>query len=553
MTRGMIYKLIFILLLIAFAVILIAPTVGEKSMRIDLAPDATAAQLDTVRKRFPADQYSIVTEETSLTVVGRNITDAVMNEVRNYPGVATAVILPHWAENAVMAKKINLGLDLQGGMHLVMQADFKKIESKSPDGAKLTEKEKTELTQQALELIRNRIDKFGVAEPSIRPRGNEAIEIQLPGVRDPRAVKRAIGTTGRVEYRLVDDEYSGKAAEWLSRNYREEALPEDVAAQEKLLVDMAAGIQLPGRLELLFQWDRKKDTKKIIPSYPVALSREVALAGNDISKAWIGQDEYGGLAVHFTTTAEGASKFADVTSKKNWTKRLAIVIDDKVRSAPRLNVQITSGQAMISGNFTYEEVNTLTRIIKEGALPVDLNIIEERTVGPSLGQDAIEGGVKAALIGIGGIMLFILLYYRLSGIIANVGLILNAIFMLAILSWLGFTLTLPGIAGVILTIGMAVDANVIIFERIKEELRAGKSVRMAISLGYERAFWTIFDANMTTLISAFILVQFGTGPIKGFAVTLTIGLLSSMFVVLYITRYIFELLSLNKKLKKLSI
>ncbi len=553
MTRGMIYKLIFILLLIAFAVILIAPTVGEKSMRIDLAPGATAEQLDTVRKRFPADQYSIVTEEASLTVVGRNITDAVMNEVRNYPGVATAVILPHWAENAVMAKKINLGLDLQGGMHLVMQADFKKIESKSPDGTKLTEKEKTELTQQALELIRNRIDKFGVAEPSIRPRGNEAIEIQLPGVRDPRAVKRAIGTTGRVEYRLVDDEYSGKAAEWLSRNYREEALPEDVAAQEKLLADMTAGIQLPGRLELLFQWDRKKDTKKIIPSYPVALSREVALAGNDISKAWIGQDEYGGLAVHFTTTAEGASKFADVTSKKNWTKRLAIVIDDKVRSAPRLNVQITSGQAMISGNFTYEEVNTLTRIIKEGALPVDLNIIEERTVGPSLGQDAIEGGVKAALIGIGGIMLFILLYYRLSGIIANVGLILNAIFMLAILSWLGFTLTLPGIAGVILTIGMAVDANVIIFERIKEELRAGKSVRMAISLGYERAFWTIFDANMTTLISAFILVQFGTGPIKGFAVTLTIGLLSSMFVVLYITRYIFELLSLNKKLKKLSI
>ncbi|MBN2079206.1 MAG: protein translocase subunit SecD [Spirochaetes bacterium] len=553
MTRGMIYKLIFILLLIAFSVVLITPTVGEKRMRIDIAPDATTEQLDAIRTRFPADEYAIETEETSLTIVGRNITDAVMNEMRNFPGVATAVILPHWAENAVMAKKINLGLDLQGGMHLVMQADFKKIESKSPEGTKLTEKEKTELTQQALELIRNRIDKFGVAEPSIRPRGNEAIEIQLPGVRDPRAVKRAIGTTGRVEYRLVDDEYSGKAAEWLSRNYKDEALPEDVAAQDKLLADMTAGIQLPARLELLFQWDRKKDAKKIIPVYPVALSREVALAGNDISKAWIGQDEYGGMAVHFTTTAEGATKFADVTSKKNWTKRLAIVIDDKVRSAPRLNVQITSGQAMISGNFTYEEVNTLTRIIKEGALPVDLNIIEERTVGPSLGQDAIEGGVKAALIGIGGIMLFILLYYRLSGIIANVGLLLNAIFMLAILSWLGFTLTLPGIAGVILTIGMAVDANVIIFERIKEELRAGKSVRMAISMGYERAFWTIFDANMTTLISAFILVQFGTGPIKGFAVTLTIGLLSSMFVVLYITRYFFELLSLNKKLKKLSI
>ncbi|TFH41330.1 MAG: hypothetical protein E4G96_05725 [Chrysiogenales bacterium] len=423
----MIYKLIFILLLIAFSVMLILPTIGEKRMRIDLAADATAGQIDELKKRFPAGEYDIESKETAITVVGRNITDAVMNDIRNHPGVSNAVILQHWAEGAFMAKKINLGLDLQGGMHLVLQADFKKIESKSPDKKKLTEKEKTELTQQALELIRNRIDKFGVAEPSIRPRGNEAIEIQLPGVKDPRAVKRAIGTTGQVEYRLVDDEYSGKAAEWLSRNYRDQSLPEDAASQNKLLADMSVGIELPARLELLFNWDRKKDTNKIIPAYPVALVREVALAGSDISKAWIGQDEYGSLAVHFTTTAEGATKFADVTSKKNWTKRLAIVIDDKVRSAPRLNVQITSGQAMISGNFTIEEVNTLTRIIKEGALPVDLNIIEERTVGPSLGQDAIEGGVKAAIVGLGGIMLFILFYYKLAGLIANVGLILNTI------------------------------------------------------------------------------------------------------------------------------
>jgi preprotein translocase subunit SecD len=555
MTRGMIYKLIFILLLIGFSIVLILPTFGEKTLRITMNSDATAEQIDTVKKRFPAPGCALTQKGQTITVIasGGNITDAVMNDIRTFPGVRNAVVLKHWAENAFMAKKINLGLDLQGGMHLVMQADFKKIETRSVDKKKLSDKDKTDLTQQALELIRNRIDKFGVAEPSIRPRGADQIEIQLPGVKDPNAVKKAIGTTGQVEYRLVDDDYTAKAGEWLRMNFKGKALPDDLESQDKLLVDIASGLQLPNNREVLYYWDRKKDSKKIMPMYPIILLKDVAIAGSDISKAWIGQDEYGGLAVHFTTTAEGATKFADVTAKKNWGKKLAIVIDNKVRSAPRLNVQITSGQAMINGNFTYEEVNTLTRIIKEGALPVDLNVIEERTVGPSLGQDSIQAGVKAGMLGIGAIMIFMLLYYKLSGFIANVGLLLNTIFLLAILSWLGFTLTLPGIAGIILTIGMAVDANVIIYERIKEELRSGKSVRMAISLGFDRAFWAIFDSNLTTLLSAFVLAQFGTGPIKGFAVTLTIGLIASMFVSLYITRFIYETISLNKKIKKLSI
>ena len=199
-----------------------------------------------------------------------------------------------------------------------------------------------------------------------------------------------------MEYRLVDDDYTNKAGAWVQQNYKRKTLPEEAEKLDKLLFDIADGIKLPRDREVLYYWDRLKDTNKIVAQYPIVLMREVAIAGIDISKAWIGQDEYGGLAVHFTTTADGATKFADVTAKKNWGKKLAIVIDDKVRSAPRLNVQITSGQAMINGNFTYDEVNTLTRIIKEGALPVDLNIIEERTVGPSLGQDSIESGVKAA-------------------------------------------------------------------------------------------------------------------------------------------------------------
>jgi preprotein translocase subunit SecD len=555
MTRGMVYKLIFILLLIAFSIILVLPTVGERTMRIAMNSDATVEQVNAVKEKFPATTYTLIQKGNVITVTGsgRNLNDAVMNDVRTFPGIMNAVMLKHWAEDLVLAKKINLGLDLQGGMHLVLQADFNKIESKSVDKKKLSEKEKTELTHQALELIRNRIDKFGVAEPSIRPRGSDAIELQLPGVKDPRAVKKAIGTTGQVEYRLVDEEYSNKARVWIQQNFHEKKLPEDTDRLDKLLTDITAGIKLPRNLEALWDWERPRDTQKLIPVYPIVLQRQVAIAGTDISKAWIGNDEYGGLAVHFTTTAEGATKFADVTAKKNWGKRLAIVIDDKVRSAPKLNVQITSGQAMISGSFTYEEVNTLTRIIKEGALPVDLRIIEERTVGPSLGQDSIESGIKAVLLGLAAVMIFMILYYKVAGLIADIGLMLNTIFQVAILSWLGFTLTLPGIAGIILTVGMAVDANVLIYERMKEELRSGKSVRMAVSLGFDRAFWAIFDSNLTTLISAFVLAQFGTGPIKGFAVTLTIGLIASMFVALYITRFTYEMISLNKKIRRLSI
>jgi preprotein translocase subunit SecD len=518
----------------------------------------TLAQKEDLKKRFPSSDYTITEEEASYVISGTNLTDAVMNEIRIFPGVANVTILPHWAEDSLLAKKINLGLDLQGGMHLVMRANFEKIERKTKET--LTEKDKNEITQQALELIRNRIDKFGVSEPSIRPRGTEAIEIQLPGVKDPKGVKKAIGTTGRVEYRLVDDNFSQKISESLAKIVEDKkkedenyTLPTDPKSLQEIIAKVSKEVKLPDNLEALLYYIRDKETKKIKPGYPLVLEKKVALAGNDINKAWVGQDEYGSLAVHFTTTAEGATKFSQVTSKDNHGKRLAIVIDDKIRSAPSISVQITSGKALINGDFTQDEVKTIARIIKEGALPVDLKVIEERTVGPSLGQDSIESGIKAILVGLIGVLIFMIIYYKVGGLISGIGLILNIIFMLAILSWLGFTLTLPGIAGFILTVGMAVDANVIIYERIKEELRNEKSIRMSITQGFDKAFWTIFDANLTTLIAAFILSQFGTGPIKGFAVTLFIGILSSMFVALYITKFIYEIISLKKNLTKLSI
>ena len=551
MSRGLIYKGIFIVCIILFAIILILPTVGKNTLRVVMSTTATQEDIQAVKLRFPESNYTITARENELFIEGYNLNVAVMNEVKQYHGVVDAQLLPHWAEKALLAKKINLGLDLQGGSYLVLQANYHKIEEKT--GKPLTNTEKNEITEQALELLRNRVDKFGVAEPSIRPKGNDAIEIQLPGVKDPEAVKKAIGTTGQVEYRLVDDVYTQKANQWLKQYYAGKALPEEQLELHKLADTLSNAIALPDTLELMFYYERHPQTGKLFAAYPMVLEKKVALAGSDISKAWVATDEYQQLAVHFNTTPEGAAKFAEVTSEKNQGRKLAIVIDDKVRSAPSIRVQINTGQAIIQGDFTHEEVTALARIIKEGALPVDLSIVEERTVGPTLGLDSIQSGVKAFVVGVTGIMLFMFVYYKFSGLIADFGLLLNGIFMLALLSWLGFTLTLPGIAGFILTMGMAVDANVLIYERIKEELRAGKTPRMAVTQGFSRAFWTIFDSNITTLLSAFVLSQFGTGPIKGFAVTLSIGIICSMFVALYITRFIFEMITSRGTLQKLSI
>ncbi len=551
MSKGMIYKFIFILFLVVLSVLLILPTVGSKQMEISFIDKAQAVDMENVMNRFSEQGYDVSKDENVIMIRGSNLTDATMNEIKILPGVSEVKLLKHWVETAFLAKKINLGLDLQGGMHLVLQANFEGIKEKL--GRELTEKDRNEITQQALELLRNRIDKFGVSEPSIRPRGNEAIEIQLPGLKDPEGVKNAIGTTGSLEYRLVDENYTDLATKLFIEKYSESGVPVDEEAQYEFIHNLSKEIGLPAELEILFFYNRDKDTGNIFPEHPMALSKTSSLNGTDIQEALVDRDEYGQIIVMFRTTAEGAAKFARATSEPNHGKRLAIVLDKKIRNAPSIRETIASGSGNISGGFTFDEATTLARIIKEGALPVDLKIIEERTVGPSLGQDSIESGVKAGLIGLLGVMFFILLYYKAAGIIADLGLILNIIFMLALLSLLGFTLTLPGIAGFILTVGMAVDANVIIYERIKEELKKGKSVRMAIVSGYDRAFWTIFDANLTTLIAAFILSQFGTGPIKGFAVTLFIGILTSMFTALYVTRFIYEVISLNKKIKKLYI
>jgi preprotein translocase subunit SecD len=603
MNRGMLFKGIFIFIIIIFAIILTLPSTGSKKLEITLTRDVAPQEIQDIINRFPADKFDVTKSEDKILVQagGLKLTDAVMNELKIFKGVKDVKILKHWAENAVLAKKINYGLDLQGGMELVMMANFDKIkkqytnerdqliekkksleisltgkgnadkdtinkeikdtdyllkdinDNKLSDSGELRDKFKDEITKQALEMLRNRVDKFGIAEPSILQRGNEAIEIQLPGVKDPNAVKNAIGTTGAVQYRLVDDTYSSKVGAWLGANYKNKNLPEPGEAQEVLLSSISKEIKLPNNLELLFLYNRNEKTKKIFPTDILVLQKAVALSGNDISKAYVGHDEYGALIVQFTTTTDGASKFAKVTAQENKGKRLAIIIDNKIRSAPRINDPIVTGSAQITGDFTADEVNALARIIQEGALPVDLTIASETTIGPSLGQDSIEAGIYAVIVGISAIFIFMLFYYKAAGLIANIGLILNTLFTYAILSWLGLTLTLPGIAGMLLNVGMAVDSNVIIYERIKEELKGGKSVKIAIANGFDRVFYAIFDSNLTTLIAAFVLFQYGSGPIKGFGVTLAVGVVCTMFVALFITRFIYEVIGSKRDQKTLSV
>jgi preprotein translocase subunit SecD len=552
MTKRNLLTLLIITAVTVLSVIIILPTVGVNELEITLNDNVTADQVGALKKRFSGSHYSVKVEDKTVNVTGLNINDAVTNEIlkkEDYPFVKEAKILPHWAESAVWAKRISLGLDLQGGSSLVLQADYEKLEKEL--GRKLSDTDKTEYLNQALELLPDRINPYGVSEPMIRTRGNDSIELQMPGVRDPEAVKKIVGMTGRVEYRLVDEDLTKKCDEFFVKEKLD--IPADQNAVPAFLAKITEGMKLPSDKIAAMEWLPNKDTKKLFPSKVLILEGKVSLAGNDIASAKSGLDQYGRLEVEFKTTAEGAQKFADATAAKNHGRRLAIVIDEKVRSAPSINVQIRDGSASITGDFTEEEVNMLVRIIKEGSLPVSLRVVEERTVGPTLGQDAIHAGLKAGAVALIAITIFMIAYYKFAGVISIIGLVLNALYALAMLSWAGFTLTLPGLAGFVLTLGMAIDANVIIYERIREELRLGRNVSTAIHLGFDRAFWTIFDSNLTTVLAALILCMAGSGPIKGYAVTLTIGIIANMFVALYVTKFYYMLKASKKDLKKLSI
>jgi preprotein translocase subunit SecD len=380
-------------------------------------------------------------------------------------------------------------------------------------------------TEQALETIRNRIDQFGVSEPDIRQQGEKRILIQLPGIKDTKRAKDLIGRTALLEFKLLDETH-----------------------------DLNAAMQgnVPPGSEVLYGIKEDPETKRIIKT-PYLIKKRTLLTGAHLMDARVQIDsQYNEPYVSIDFDKKGGRDFARIT-EANVKKRLAIVLDDKVYSAPVIQEKITGGEARITGNFTTEEARDLAIALRAGALPAPVNILEERTVGPSLGTDSINKGLISMCVGGIFVIMFMIIYYRGSGIVADFALILNIILIAGGLAFFQATLTLPGIAGIILTIGMAVDANVLIFERIREEMNLGKTPRAAVDAGYDRATLTILDANVTTLIAALVLFQFGTGPVKGFAVTLSLGVLSSLFTALIMTRLIFDFFLIKRKVRSISI
>jgi preprotein translocase subunit SecD len=511
--------------------------------------------------------------------------------------LVTAIIyvLPSFIPALWPHKQINLGLDLQGGMHLVLEVDTEKVvestterisqeireqlkkkrirhvsvdpiegsrisievkKEESIDKLKavlddefrdLRELSKTEAggtyatvmdipdndreqikklaVDQALETIRNRIDQFGVAEPDIRRQGERRILIQLPGISETQRAKDLIGKTALLEFKLVDDTRSVDAA--------------------------VKGTIPPGR-ELLYRVEEDPQTQRTSKT-PFLLQKRSLLTGASLTDARVEIDsQFNEPYVSINFDKKGARIFERITGD-NVNKRLAIVLDNSVYSAPVIQEKIAGGQARITGRFSDAEARDLAIVLRAGALPAPVNILEERTVGPSLGADSIRKGLISMIIGGILVIVFMVIYYKMAGLIADIALFLNILLIAAGLSGFGATLTLPGIAAIILTIGMAVDANVIIFERVREELTLGRTPRAAVTAGYDRATLTILDANVTTLIAAVVLFQFGTGPIRGFAVALSLGVVASMFTALIVSRLIFEYVLMNKSTKTLSI
>jgi preprotein translocase subunit SecD len=384
---------------------------------------------------------------------------------------------------------------------------------------------RTNAVVQGVETIRNRIDQFGVREPQIIAEGEDRIVVQLPGVKDQQRAIELVGKTALLEFKLVDEGASVEEA--LKGN-----VPEDAQVLYQKSVDPQSG----------------RATKT-----PIVVKKRALLTGDTIKTAKVNfGSQAGGAHVSLSFDTRGAKVFDRVTAE-NVKRRLAIVLDDTIYSAPVIQERISGGEAQITGSFTPEEASDLAIVLRAGSLPAPVKVIQNVSIGPSLGLDSINKGVRAALIGALLVVLFMAFYYRFAGMVADFALIFNILFLLAGMAAFSATLTLPGIAGIILAIGMAVDSNVLIFERIREEIRAKKSVRAAIDAGYDKAFWTVVDSHVTTLITAVILFQFGTGPIKGFAVTLSMGVAINLFTALVCTKVVFDYLNAKKPMQALSI
>ncbi len=515
---------------------------------------------------------------------------------------------------------IKLGLDLQGGMYLVLEVDESNLSGDA----------KADAADRVMEILRNRVDQFGVAEPIIQRQGDNRIVIQLPGLEDQERARSLVGTTALLEFRLVREpdevaqvlnaldrvlkgvkvegsivDTTGIAGEEAAQAEQAEQTGQDVAASsavdsllpslpgtEDLEVPMregAADKPFTSHLITFADGGVVVDEREVglinallgTPQAQSVLPRQSELLwGNEVRPLQGGgkgrvlylvenratldgrtlvdastrpdPDDPSMMNVAFRLNREGGLIFSRFTGE-NIGRRIAIVLDGRIRSAPVVQTKIPGGEGRITGMDSDEEASDLAIVLRAGALPAPVSVVEERTIGPTLGRDSIVASSYAALVGFIAVVLFMVMYYRLSGLLACAAMILNLTMILAALAKLHAALTLPGIAGLILTMGMSVDANVLIFERIREELAKAKTVRSAIETGYHRAFAVILDSNVTTLITAVVLWQFGTGPIKGFATTLSIGIIANMFTAIVCTRAVYDLITANRQLQKLSV
>ena len=526
--------------------------------------------------------------------------------------------LPDWWKKHLAPAGLKLGLDLQGGMHIVLQVDLKKaaensldlsasdfksalaekninavrMESANPStilftlpntGAIETVKQilkeqfpnldsqvqaeagtfpritlqlksdeidfiKKNAVNQSLEIIRNRIDQFGVAEPIVLRQGENQIVVQLPGVKDPQRAMALIGQTAQLEFKMVAEAPGINLPQLISEVIKTGQWHEGESRKQ---LNLALQNRLPQGTEIYFERVVDNKTKKE-SRVPILLNSPVLMTGEMVKNA---QVRIGGNFnepyVSLDLTSRGGQVFATIT-EKNVGKRLAIVLDETVRSAPVIREKILGGSAQISGSFTHNEATDLAIVLRVGALPAPVDIVQNLTVGASLGQDSINKGIYSGLFGTLMVVIFMAIYYRLSGVIANAAMVLNILLLFVGLALFGATLTLPGIAGIILSIGMAVDANVLVYERMRDEFALGKSLRAGVDAGFSRAFWSIVDGHVATLITALALFLFGTGPIKGFAITLSLGLMINLFTVLFCCPIVYDILFSYKKLKKLN-
>lgn len=513
------WKVALILLLCFAGIAYSAPNFISKSS-LEGVPGWLPHQQINLGLDLRGGSYLLLAVDTASIVRDRQ--QSIVNDVRNalrnerilYTGLGVqgeAVIVRITnTEDTDRAKKAieDLSTIVSGNTFSTLpERDISVVSQDSQITVRMTEADRIARTQsavqQSIEIVRRRIDELGTTEPVIQQQGTDRILVQVPGLDDPQRLKELLGQTAKMNFRLVSNAMSGQQA--------------------------LATRTVPSGTEILYTVDE--------PKAPVLVERRIMVGGDRLVDATPGFDQRTGEpVVNFRFDSTGGRQFGEVT-RNSVGRPFAIVLDDKVISAPVIREPIMGGQGQISGNFTVQAANDLAILLRAGALPAPLNVLEERTVGPGLGADSIRAGEIAAVIGALAVVVFMIASYGFFGVLANIALFLNVAMIFAVLSVLQATLTLPGIAGIVLTIGMAVDANVLIYERIREEVAAGKGPIPAIEAGYNRALSSILDANITTLISAAILFQMGSGPVRGFAVTLAIGIVTSVFTAFTVNRF----------------